>query len=168
MADFTQNRNVFIKILFVAIPVIIIIRLLFLQVFDIGGYKQSAIGQAIYIKKIYPPRGIIYDRKNKVLMNNSIVYDLVVDPKKITADFDTLFLCKLINVPIEDFRIQLKKVITKNGWNKTSSLYRNLSPVSVARLQENLYDFTGIELVEHAERNYTYECGGTILGYIMK
>ena len=166
MADFTQNRNVFIKILFVAIPVIIIIRLLFLQVFDIGGYKQSAIGQAIYIKKIYPPRGIIYDRKNKVLMNNSIVYDLVVDPKKITADFDTLFLCKLINVPIEDFRIQLKKVITKNGWNKTSSLYRNLSPVSVARLQENLYDFTGIELVEHAERNYTYECGGTILGYI--
>ncbi|HNB82395.1 MAG TPA: penicillin-binding transpeptidase domain-containing protein, partial [Chitinophagaceae bacterium] len=71
-----------------------------------------------------------------------------------------------INVPIEDFRAQLKKVINKNGWHKPSSLYKNLSPVSVARLQENLYEFTGIDLVEHAERNYNYDCGGTILGYI--
>lgn len=166
MADFTQNRNVFIKILFVAVPVLIIIRLLFLQVFDIGGYKEAALGQAVYIKKVHPPRGIIYDRKNQVLMNNSIVYDLVVEPKKITNDFDTLFLCKLINVPIEDFRYQLKKVINKNGWQKPSSLYKNLSPSSVARLQENLYDFSGIDLVEHAERNYNFGCGGTILGYI--
>jgi len=166
MADLTQNRSVFIKILFVAIPVIIIIRLLFLQVFDAGGYKQAALGQAIYMKKVYPPRGIIYDRKNKVLMNNSIVYDLVVEPKKITADFDTLFLCKLINVPIESFSVQLKKVIVRNGWQKTSSLYKNLSPASVARLQENMYEFSGIDLVEHAERNYNFGCGGTILGYI--
>ncbi|MEN9340034.1 MAG: penicillin-binding protein 2 [Bacteroidota bacterium] len=166
MADFTQNRSVFIKIVFIALPLLIIIRLLFLQVFDIGNYKEAALGQAVYIKKVYPPRGIIYDRKNKVLMNNSIVYDLMVEPKKITKDFDTLFLCKLINVPIEDFRLQLKKVIIKNGWQKPSALFKNLSPISVARLQENLYDFSGIDLIEHAERNYNYGCGGTILGYI--
>lgn len=166
MADFTQNRSIFIKILFVSIPLIMLIRLLFLQVFDIGGYKQAALGQAIYMKKIYAPRGIIYDRKNKVMMNNSIVYDLVIEPKKINADFDTSFLCKLINVTMEDFRIQLKKVINKNGWQKPSSIYKNLTPVAVARLQENLFDFSGIDLVEHAERNYTYGCGGTIFGYI--
>lgn len=166
MADFTQNRSVYIKILFVAIPAIIILRLLFLQVFDIGNYKEAALGQAIYRKKIHPPRGIIYDRHNKVLMNNSIVYDLVVEPKKITRDFDTAFLCQLINVTKEDFALQLKKVINKNGWQKPSSLYKNLSPSSVARLQENIFEFTGVELVEHAERNYNYQCGGTILGYI--
>ena len=166
MADFTQNRSVFIKILFVAIPVIIIIRLLFLQVFDIGGYKQQSLGQAIYMKKVYAPRGIIYDRKNKVLMNNSIVYDLVVEPKKINADFDSLYLCKLINVSIEDLRHQIKKVIIRNGWQKPSAIYKNLSPTAVARLQENLYDFSGIDLVEHAERNFNYNCGGSIFGYI--
>ncbi len=166
MADFTQNRSVFIKILFVAIPAVMIIRLLFLQVFDIGDYKQAALGQAIYMKKVYPPRGIIYDRNNKVLMNNSIVYDLVVEPKKITADFDSLYLCKLINVPIEDLRYQIKKVINRNGWQKTSAIYKNLSPTAVARLQESLYDFSGIDLVEHAERNFNYHCGGTIFGYI--
>jgi cell division protein FtsI/penicillin-binding protein 2 len=56
MADFTQDRSNYIRILFTAIPVILILRLLFLQVFDFGGYKQAALGQAVYIKKIYPPR----------------------------------------------------------------------------------------------------------------
>ena len=64
-----------------------------------GGYKDAAIGQAVYIKKIYPPRGIIYDRNNKVLMNNSVVYDLVAEPSKIKADFDTGARSELFTVP---------------------------------------------------------------------
>ena len=62
MADFSQNRSVFIRIFFIAIPVIIVIRLLFLQVFSAGGYKEAAQGQAIYQKKIYPPRVAIGSR----------------------------------------------------------------------------------------------------------
>jgi penicillin-binding protein 2 len=167
MADFTQDRSNYIRILFTIIPVILVLRLLFLQVFDIGGYKQAALGQAVYIKKIYPPRGTIYDRKNVVMMNNSIVYDFVVEPKKIKEDFDTTFLCKLLNINNEDFRLQFKKMINKYGWGiKNIAMYRNLSPSAVARLQENIYEFQGCELVEHSERNFTYECGGSFMGYI--
>lgn len=167
MADFTQNRSVFIRIFFIAIPVIIILRLLFLQVFDFGGYKEAALGQAVYIKKIYPPRGIIYDRKGEVLMNNSVVYDLTVEPKKIKADFDTAFLCKLININTEDFGKQFKKLINKYGWqSKSLTMFRNLSPSVVARLQENIYEFQGIDLIEHSERKFTYNCGGSIMGFI--
>ncbi|MBK9300102.1 MAG: hypothetical protein IPN14_05685 [Bacteroidetes bacterium] len=119
MADFTQNRSNYIRIFFVAIPFILIVRLLFLQVFGSGGYKDAAIGQAVYIKKIYPPRGIIFDRNNKVLMNNSVVYDLVIEPSKVKADFDTAFLCKMINVSVQDFDKQIKKQILKYGaWQK--------------------------------------------------
>ena len=136
MADYTQNRSNYIRILFVVIPLVIVIRLLFLQVFDVGGYKQAAIGQAVYIKKIYPPRGIIYDRNRRVIMNNNIVYDLVVEPRKITKDFDTLFLCKMLNVPVSEFNTQFKRMVNKYGWNqKNLALFRNLSPVAVARLQ---------------------------------
>lgn len=167
MADFTQNRSNYIRILFVAIPLILILRLLFLQVFGAGGYKDAAIGQAVYIKKIYPPRGIIYDRNNKVLMNNSVVYDLVVEPTKIKSDFDTAFLCKMINVSIADFDKQIKKQILKFGaWQKIFTIYKNLSPATVAKLQENLYDFSGVDLVEHSERNFTEHCGGNFVGYI--
>ncbi|MFZ4753698.1 MAG: penicillin-binding protein 2 [Chitinophagaceae bacterium] len=167
MADYTQNRSNYIRILFVVIPLVIVIRLLFLQVFDVGGYKQAAIGQAVYIKKIYPPRGIIYDRNHRVIMNNNIVYDLVVEPRKITKDFDTLFLCKMLNVPVSEFNTQFKRMVNKYGWNqKNLALFRNLSPVAVARLQENIYEFTGVELVEHSERSFTENCGASFMGYI--
>lgn len=167
MSDFQQNRSKFITILFVLVPAIIMIRLLFLQVFDFGAYKEAALGQAIYIKKMYPPRGIIYDRKNVVMMNNSIVYDLVVEPKKIKADFDTTLLCKQLNISNEDFRKQFRKLVIKNGpGQKNLTLFKNLSPTSVARLQENIFDFSGVDLVEHSERNFTYGCGASMLGYI--
>ena len=167
MADFSQNRSVFIRIFFIAIPVIIVIRLLFLQVFSAGGYKEAAQGQAIYQKKIYPPRGIIYDRKNQVLMNNNIVYDLVVEPRKIKNDFDTLFLCKLLNIPTNEFAAAFKKQLNKFGPGvKNLTLFKNMSPTTVARLQENIYEFQGVDLIEHSERNFNYQCGGTIMGYI--
>ncbi|HPI53791.1 MAG TPA: penicillin-binding protein 2 [Chitinophagaceae bacterium] len=167
MADFTQNRSVFIRIFFIAIPVIIIIRLLFLQVFGAGGFKEAAQGQAIYQKKIYPPRGVIYDRKNQVLMNNNIVYDLVVEPRKIKSDFDTLFLCKLLNIPTIEFAAAFKKQLNKYGPGvKNLTLFKNMSPTTVARLQENIYEFQGVDLIEHSERNFNYQCGGTIMGYI--
>ncbi|MCC7030030.1 MAG: penicillin-binding protein 2, partial [Chitinophagaceae bacterium] len=157
----------YIRIFFVAIPLILLLRLFFLQVIGAGGYKDAAIGQAVYIKKIYPPRGIIYDRNNKVLMNNSVVYDLVAEPAKIKADFDTAFFCKMINVTPADFDKQIKKQILKNGaWQKIFTIYRNLSPTAVARLQENLYEFSGIDLVEHSERNFSEHCGGNFVGYI--
>lgn len=167
MADFTQNRSNYIRIFFVAIPLILLLRLFFLQVVGAGGYKDAAIGQAVYIKKIYPPRGIIFDKNNKVLMNNSVVYDLVAEPAKFSHDFDTAFLCKMINVTVADFDKQIKRQILKFGaWQKVFTLYRNLSPTTVARLQENLYDFSGVDLVEHSERNFNLDCGGNFVGYI--
>jgi penicillin-binding protein 2 len=96
------------------------------------------------------------------------VYDLVVEPTKVRkSTFDTLFLCKLLNLPIEDFDKQFKKMINKYGWQtKSIALFKNLSPNKVARLQENLYEFEGVDLIEHAERLFTYNCGGSILGFI--
>ncbi len=164
--DFNQDRSQFIRILFVAIPAVIVLRLLFLQVFGVGGYKQAALSQAVYRKIIHPARGIIYDRNNEIILNNSIVYDLVIEPKKMGKDFDSTYLCKLLGTTIEDFRVQLKKVIVKNGWEKSSTLYKNLSTVTIARLLENLSEFKGIDLIEHAERKFQYNCGGIFAGYI--
>jgi penicillin-binding protein 2 len=166
MHDYNQDRGLYIRILFIAIPLLILIRLLFLQVFGVGGYKQAALTQAVYRKVVHPARGVLYDRKNEVILNNSIVYDLVIEPKKIAKDFDTLLLCKFVGVTIEDFRIQCKKVILKNGWDKATPIYKNLSTVTIARLFENLSEFHGVDLVEHTERSFPYNCGGIFTGYI--
>lgn len=167
MLDPLQNRSIYIRILFLAIPIAILIRLLFLQVFGAGGYKDAALGQAVYIKKIYPPRGLVYDRDSVLLLNNNVVYDLVVEPKRIKKDFDTLQLCKLLNIPTEDFAKQFKRMINKYGWNHRSlALFKNLSPIAVARLQESLHEFAGVDLLEHTERQFVEGCGGNFVGYV--
>lgn len=54
----------------------------------------------------------------------------------------------MINVSVQDFDKQLKKQINKNGaWQKVFNVYKNLPPTTVARLQENLYDFPGVDLI---------------------
>ncbi|MGI9191432.1 MAG: penicillin-binding protein 2 [Chitinophagaceae bacterium] len=162
-----QDRSQYIRLVFIAVPLLLIVRLFFLQVIDMGGYKQAALGQAVYQKKVYPPRGIIYDRNNKVLMNNSQVYDVMVEPKKITKDFDTALFCKFMQINTADFDKQFKKLILKHGWgHRQLALYKNMSQKDVARLLENIYEFDGIELLEHAERNFNLGCGGIIVGYI--
>lgn len=162
-----QDRSQYIRLVFIAVPLLLIVRLFFLQVIDMGGYKQAAIGQAVYQKKVYPPRGIIFDRNNKVLMNNSQVYDVMVEPKKITKDFDTALFCKFMRINTTDFDKQFKKLIVKYGWgHRQLALYKNMSQKDVASLLENIYEFDGIELLEHAERNFNMGCGGIIVGYI--
>ncbi|MEZ5046201.1 MAG: penicillin-binding protein 2 [Chitinophagaceae bacterium] len=167
MSDSYSNRSIYIRFLFLIVPALIVIRLALLQLFGIGGYKEQAIGQAVYLKKMYPPRGIVYDRRGEILLNNSVVYDLVVEPKKIHEHFDTLYLCKLLNVPVSDFDKSFKKMVTRYGWNqKHLAIFRNLSPTIVARLQENLHEFVGVDLLEHSERTFDQACGGSFMGYI--
>jgi penicillin-binding protein 2 len=162
-----QERSQYIRLVFIAVPLLLIVRLFFLQVIDMGGYKQAALGQAVYQKKVYPPRGIIYDRRNKVFMNNTQVYDIMVEPKKITKDFDTMLFCKLLRINTVDFDKQFKKLILKYGWgHRQLALYKNMSQKEVASLLENIYEFEGVELLEHAERNFNMGCGGTLVGYI--
>ena len=70
--------------------VIIILQLFNLQVLS-GKYRQLARENAVFPKVIYPNRGIIYDRKGKAILNNTILYDLMVIPSEVknidTASF---------------------------------------------------------------------------------
>ena len=38
---------------------------------------------AVFPKIVYPERGIIYDRKGKAILNNAIMYDLMVTPAEV-------------------------------------------------------------------------------------
>ena len=166
MADFFQKRSVFIQIIVISIAILLVIQLFLIQILGVGGYKFAAENQAVKRKIIYPARGVIYDRKGEIILNNSIFYDLKVEPNKIKKDFDTAFFCKLINVSKPDFEKKLAKVALRNGAWKSSVLYKSLSSVTVARLQETINEFPAFELIENAERTYPFSCAAIVLGYI--
>jgi penicillin-binding protein 2 len=78
---FNQSRKNVIRLIFIGTFLIIIARLFTLQVIT-SKYKILADDQGIFRKVIYPDRGIVFDRKNRSVLQNTIIYDLMVSSRK--------------------------------------------------------------------------------------
>ena len=91
MSTAANPRQYIIQLIFIGVASVILLRLFFLQNFE-SKYKVMANDIAIYKKVVYPPRGIILDRKGKVMLANTTIYDLMVTPRNI-KNFDTAQFC---------------------------------------------------------------------------
>src|SRR6476661_11116061 len=96
MSVFNQSRSTIIRLIFIGIFLIIAVQLFNLQIIS-GKYQKLAMDNAVYPKRIYPNRGIIFDRKGKAILNNTIMYDLTVTHNQV-RNIDTLELCNLIGI----------------------------------------------------------------------
>ena len=143
---------------------IIIGQLISLQIFS-NKYKLAADNNAIFRRIIYPDRGIIYDRKKRALLENSISYDLVVIPNE-ARGVDTSALCEILKIDKEEYNKRMVEVIIKNTRVKVGVFEPFLSPELYAQLTENLYRFPGFSLSERSIRNYPYNTAAHVLGYV--
>ncbi|MGI8950467.1 MAG: penicillin-binding protein 2 [Chitinophagaceae bacterium] len=159
-----QNRSRIIQIIFVAIFLIILVQLLHLQIFS-SSYKLQAENNAIYRKVVYPDRGIIYDRTKKAILENNIMYDLVVTPGEI-KNTDTLTLCNILGIDTTEFKKRIINAIIKNTSYKPSVFEPLLNDELFARLNENMYKFPGFVLNERPIRSYPYNAAANVLGYL--
>ena len=164
MSVFNQSRSTIIRLIFLGIFFIIIIQLFNLQVIS-GKYQQLARDNAVFRKVIYPNRGIIYDRKGKAILNNTIMYDLVVTPYAV-KNIDTLGLCNLLEIDTAEFKKRMFEVRFKNGPYRPSIFEDLLPPELYARLDENIWKFTGFALVERPVRVYPFNAAAHIMGYV--
>lgn len=164
MSIFNQSRSVVIKIIFAAVFIIILAQLINLQVFS-SKYRLAAENNAIYRKVIYPDRGIIFDRKKRSLLENTIMFDLVVTPSE-SKGTDTAALCSLLNIDTSDYRARMKDIIFKNTSVRQSVFEPMLTPELYAKLNENMYKFPGFVLNERSARIYPYSIAANVLGYI--
>jgi len=166
MPVFNQSRSRIIRLIFLVTLVIIIAQLFYLQVIS-GEYSKIAMNQAVFPKIVFPERGIIYDRKGKAILNNTIMYDLVVTPAEV-KNFDTLSFCRMMEITYDQFREKVKTVKDKNGQNTYQpGVFEDLlTPQMQARFNENYWRYPGFALVERPVRIYPYNVAAHILGYI--
>ena len=163
MSVFNQSRSGVIQIIFGVVFIIIIGQLVNLQVFS-KKYKIMADNNAIYRKIIYPDRGIIYDRKKRGILENTITYDLVVTPNE-SKGSDTIGLCNLLGIDTANYRKRIRDIIFKNGNVRPSVFEGLLTPEMYAKLNENMYKFPGFFLSDRSVRNYPYNTAANVLGY---
>jgi penicillin-binding protein 2 len=164
MPVFNQSRGGIIKIIFAAVFLVIAGQLVNLQLFSVK-YKLAAENNAIFRKVIYPDRGIIFDRKRKAILENTISYDLMVIPSE-TKGVDTASLCTLLNIDTAEYKKRMREIIFKTGNVRLGIFEPILSPEMFARLNENIYKFPGFSLTDRSVRSYPYSIGAHVLGYV--
>ncbi len=122
--------------------------------------------QGRFRKVVYPDRGILYDRKGRPVLQNTIIYDLMVTPSKL-KELDTLALCKILSIDTAEFRKRIVTAIIKNRSYRPSIFEALLSDEKIAKLNESMYKFVpAFYLQERPVRDYPYDVGGNILGYL--
>ena len=145
--------------------VIIFLQLINLQLFS-SKYKVDADNQGIFRKVIYPDRGIVFDRKGRAILQNTTIYDLMVIPGKIKGT-DTAILLGILNIDSAEFHKRIIAAIIKNKSYRASVFEPLLSNEKMAKLSENLYKLApGYFMQERSVRDYPFEAGGNIFGYL--
>lgn len=153
--------------MFLIMGLIIILRLFSLQIVD-KKYSIMANEQGRFRMVVYPNRGILFDRKGKAILRNTVIYDLMVTPSKIHGmNLDTASLCHILNIDTAEFRKRIITSIIKNRSYRPSVFETSLSEEKIAKINESLYKFVpAFYLQERPVRDYPYDAGGNILGYL--
>ena len=145
---------------------ILIGRLFVIQIIDTS-YKIDASNNSMVYQTIYPTRGIIHDRNGKILVGNKITYDLIVTPKEV-GEFDTLALCRVLGISEEFLREKMEDYYSnrrKIGYRSVVML-KQLSPETYLKFAEVAYRFPGFRGQERSVREYPFNAGGNLLGYV--
>lgn len=163
-----EKRRLVIAGVAVVIVVVYIIRLFTLQIMS-DDYRKSADSNAFLKKVEFPSRGVIRDRKGKLLVFNQPSYDIMVVENEQRGRLDTLELCKALNITRSFFEKRMEEIKdrTKNpGYSRfTQQLFiSQLSDTEFSAFQEKLFRFPGFYIQRRNVRQYKYSFGAHVLG----
>lgn len=146
--------------------VILLARLFSIQILD-DKYKLSADNNTMVYTTIYPTRGIINDRNGDILVGNKVAYDLMVTPKEVEA-FDTLALAEVLSVSPEVIHEKMREFHRNRrriGWQSVV-MFKQIPQETYMRFAEVAYKFPGFRGQARSIRDYPYNAGGNLLGYV--
>ncbi|MCL1821772.1 MAG: penicillin-binding transpeptidase domain-containing protein, partial [Prolixibacteraceae bacterium] len=161
--DINSKRKYVVISIFILVGLAYLIRLFFLQVVDTR-YKNFATNNVLRKEVQYPARGLIYDRNGELLVYNKAAYDLLATPREIQP-FDTLELCNLLEISIDELRQKLKEAIEYSRY-KASRIVTQISPEKYAVLQEQLFKMKGFYVQARTLRQYPKPMAAHVLGYV--
>lgn len=169
--DYSLEKRKYVIGGFISVIVIIfIIRLFNLQVAD-ATYKENAESNAFFRKVLYPSRGLIYDRNGRLVVLNQPEYDVMLIPKDLGNEFDTVGLCEVLNITKEELMAKwadMKNPRKNPGYSAYTpqKLMSHLSQEDYGRLQEKLYLFPGFYVQKRNVREYASHAAANVLGNI--
>lgn len=138
-----------------------------LQVIDHTDYAMRSQANRIKQRPEVPARGVIYDRKGRVLAENVPAYRLDIVPAE-TDDLDETIagLAKIIALTPEDIeRFHDTRKVTRSFMPVTLRL--RITDEEAARFAVDRWRYPGVELVPYLNRRYPYgDLFAHVVGYV--
>ena len=162
--DKFENRRFVVIAIMILIGVIFLGRLFYIQVID-ESYKHSAENQALVRKTLYPSRGVIYDRNGEVIVYNQASYDLMVVPKLVSDEIDTLKFCKILDITKEDYIDKMKKAKRYSRY-RASIFEKQINDENWVGILGKLFEFPGFYGQQRTLRKYSKPVAAQVLGFV--
>ena len=150
-----------LQISVVAVAIVLLLRLFYIQVID-DSYKSNAANNVLRYTVQYPPRGEVYDRNGRFLVQSKEAYDLMAIPREIRP-FDTAAMSRILGVSVEQIRKELIKA-SNFSRRRASVIVKQLPKETKLRLEE--HQFPGFFTVYRTVRSYPTKMAGNLLGYV--
>jgi penicillin-binding protein 2 len=161
------NRIIAAFILILLLTSGLIVRLVYLQIVGHEHYTTLAKDNSIKIEPLVPTRGIIYDRRGKVLADNTQSFSLELIPEQISDLNDTLKrLQKLLNISDEKID-QYQKQRKRQKRFVSTPLLISMTDEEIAKFAVVRPYFPGVDIQARLVRHYPYaELASHVIGYV--
>lgn len=162
-----ENRKFVIGGIAVIIIIIYLIRLLSLQLLS-DDYKRNADSNAFRKDLLYPSRGLIFDRKGRLLVYNEPSYNIMVTMND-QRGVDTLDFCNTLGITPEQYQRRMEE-IKDRAKNPGYSRYKpqvfmsQIAAKDFSIFKEKLFRFNGFSVEKRSVRRYATAHGAHVLG----
>lgn len=158
------NRKYILGGIAVAVVIIYLIRLFSLQLMS-DDYKKNADSNAFRKEIQYPSRGLILDRKGRLLVYNESSYNIMVVMND-QRGIDTLDFCQTVGITKDFYIKRMDEIKSKISYSRyTPQLFMSQIPAEeFSVLREKLFRFKGFSVEKRSVRHYTTGLGAHLLG----
>lgn len=155
-----------LRYVILAISVIYIARLGYLQIIQGNRYKLKAEAQAIKQISTEPFRGMIFDRYGRAIVQNSPGFSITITPYEFTQDACTM-LGRILGVSDSLIWQEVRKAATYNKFAASKLSYGRDIPVElVAQIEEQRDALRGVDIIIDPKRLYAFDGNAAhLLGY---
>ncbi len=150
------GRAILASVVSVVLLGMVIARLVQLQVFDHELFAEKSQGNRVRIEAVPPIRGLIFDRKGRVIAENLPAYQLELIPEQVDDIDDTLNRLAAINL-IEAADIPRFKALSGSGQRfKPVTLKFRMTDQEIANFAIQRPRFPGVDFQPRLVRHYPY------------
>jgi penicillin-binding protein 2 len=166
-SDWYKQRITGVMICVMVAFTVLLLRLLYLQIVMGEDYLVLSLNNRIRLQSIDPPRGLIYDRNNQVLVENRPSFDVTITIKDARPVEQTISkLADYLDVPAEEL---LQKLSSSKGISayKPILLQQDIGRNALAAIEAHKYDLPGIAINVKLLRHYlNVKDAAHLIGYL--